>query len=128
MRADNAALWIGVFFMLSYPLAALHWIGYRKWHRARGTVIRLAADPNPGVEDGDLTAPVVRFQTAEGREVEFTDPLYSTGGQRSGDKVEVLYPPDKPQYARVAGNLYTMQILFGTFGAVIVLLGLVFGE
>lgn len=128
MRADNAALWIGGFFMLSYPLAALHWIGYRKWRRARGTVIRLAADPNPSADDGDLTAPVVRFQTAAGQQVEFTDPVYSTGGPRSGDQVEVLYPPEKPQYARVSGNLYTMHILFGTFGAVIVLLGLVFGE
>ena len=44
----------------------------------------------------------VRFQTADGRIVEFENDLGSNAPPRVGDKVTVLYDPARPEEAKVA--------------------------
>lgn len=117
---------IGAVLMLTLPLAALHWWGYRRWVRTRGKVVRNAEKvPDAADEHGVLYAAVVRFSTADGREVEFEDPLHSNLAYRKGEKVDVLYPPDKPEYARIGKNLYTFHWVIGGIGAAIFAVGLV---
>ena len=44
----------------------------------------------------------MRFQTAEGRTVEFENDLGSNAPPRVGDEVTVLYDPARPEEAKVA--------------------------
>lgn len=60
-------------------------------------------DQRPGV----LFYPSVRFQTADGRTVEFQSKLGSNAPPRVGDEVTVLYDPQRPEEARVAlGSMF----------------------
>ncbi len=120
----DTALWIGGALVLSWPLAGLHWLGYRSWRKTTGTVVRIEADPNPTAGDGVLTAPVVAFTLPDGLTIEATDAVRTNTKLRIGQRVEVIYPPDTPQSARVAGNLYTLQLVIGAVGVVILLVGL----
>ena len=81
------ALWLGGALMLSYPLAGLHWLGYRRWVRATATVVRLDDDPNPSSESGPLYAPVLRFRTAGGEWVETVEALRARSRHKVGDQV-----------------------------------------
>ena len=57
-----------------------------------------AIDNRPEV----LFFPSVRFQTADGRTVEFENDLGSNAPPRVGDEVTVLYDPARPEEAKVA--------------------------
>jgi len=57
-----------------------------------------AMDNRPEV----LFFPSVRFQTADGRTVEFENDLGSNAPPRVGDEVTVLYDPARPEEAKVA--------------------------
>ena len=121
----EVAMWIGAGLMLALPLAGIHWLGYRRWAHARGKVVRNAAKGADGADGhGRLYAPVVRFSTADGREIEFEDPLQSNLAYRKGEKVDVLYPPDKPEYARIGKGVYTLHFVIGVIGAAIFAVGL----
>lgn len=110
--------------MLSWPLAGLHWLGYRSWRKATGTVVRLEPDPHPMADDGVLLAPVIAFKLPDGTPVEATEAVRTNTKLRVGQKVEVLYPPESPTSARLAGNRYTMQLALGAVGFGILLIGL----
>ena len=110
--------------MLSWPLAGIHWLGYRSWRKATGTVVRLDPDPHPIADDGVLVAPVIAFRLPDGATIEATEALRTNTKLRVGQKVEVRYPPESPTSARLAGNLYTMQLAVGALGFVILLIGL----
>ncbi len=62
-----------------------------------------AIDQRPEV----LFYPSVRFQTAEGRTVEFRNKLGTNVPPRVGDGVTVLYDPQRPEEAKVAlGSMF----------------------
>ena len=66
-------------------------------------------------------SPVVKFSTKAGRQITFT-PDYSTSSKPSvGSEIEVLYPADDPQAARVANfaDLWLLPVIFGGLGLVI---------
>ncbi len=56
---------------------------------------------------GALFYPSVRFQTADGRTVEFENKLGTNAPPRVGDEVTVLYDPERPEEAKVAlGSMF----------------------
>ncbi len=57
-----------------------------------------AMDNRPGV----LFYPSVRFQTADGRTVEFHNKLGTNAPPRVEDEVTVIYDPQRPEEAKVA--------------------------
>jgi hypothetical protein len=84
--------------------------------RTRGVVVDLRWSNH-------VAYPVVRFTTADGREVEMRG---ETGrdppARRVGDVVEVLYDPADPERARIAGWTHSG----GFVGTLLILFGLVF--
>ena len=123
----EAALWTGGSLLLGYPLAALHWLGYRSWKKATATVVRFEEDPTPSADQGGLRAPVLRFRPADGDWIEVVDPVFSKSKLRVGQEVRVVYPPSAPSQARLAANRYVVQLLAGTIGLLIFLVG-IFGS
>ncbi len=62
-----------------------------------------AMDHRPDV----LFYPSVRFQTADGRTVEFQNKLGTNAPPQVGDEVTVLYDPTRPEEAKVAlGSMF----------------------
>ena len=51
---------------------------------------------------GVLLFPSVRFQTADGRTVEFQNGIGTNAPPRVGDEVTVIYDPARPEDAKVA--------------------------
>ena len=51
---------------------------------------------------GVLLFPSVRFQTADGRTVEFHNKLGTNAPPRVGEEVTVLYDPERPEDAKVS--------------------------
>jgi len=120
----EAALWTGGALMLAYPLAALHWLGYRSWKSATATVVRFQIDPSPSADQGMLKAPVLRFQPEGADWIEIIDPVFSHSRLRVGSKVRIRYPATSPSHARLASDLYTIQLSAGTFGLFLFIIGM----
>ena len=75
---------------------------------------------------GYLFAPVVRFQTVEGRIVEFESSFRSNPpGYRTGQTVSVLYDPDEPRSAAIRDvfRLWFMPIILGFTGSIFLTVG-----
>jgi Protein of unknown function (DUF3592) len=71
--------------------------------RTTGTVVDVESSTDA---DGYETFyPVVRFTTADGREVEFRSDSGSSSPPSTGNRVDVLYDPDDPQDAELSGFL-----------------------
>lgn len=121
----EAAVWTGGALMLAYPLAALHWYGYRSWRKTTGRIVRYQDDPNPSADQGVLRAAVISFETEEGQSVEIVDPVFTHSTRRVGSRVSVLYPPAAPTQARLASNRYTMQLVAGTIGLLVLVVGFI---
>ena len=85
---------------------------------APGTVIDLSRETD---SEGEVTFyPVVRFTTAEGKEIEFKSSSGSSPpSQSEGDRVDVLYDPDDPNDARLSGifDLWLFPIVSFALGA-----------
>ncbi|PKN93819.1 MAG: hypothetical protein CVU44_08365 [Chloroflexi bacterium HGW-Chloroflexi-6] len=78
--------------------------------------------------DGTSYAPIIRFKTQSGREIEFQANHYSYPSQYEiGQTVSVLYPADKPTKATLKGEGKLLIIIFGIVGAIDILVGLFFG-
>jgi hypothetical protein len=92
---------------------------------ATGTVIELSRETD---SDGEVTFyPVVRFETAEGREIEFKSSSGSSPPSHSeGDRVDVLYDPDDPHDARLSGffDLWLFPIVGFALGVVFIVVSL----
>ena len=84
---------------------------------------------------------VVRFTTADGRSIEFTDPMARRAGLQRGDSVTVHYSPQRPKgtatiadtgravkVATVAGVLTIMMTGMLVFGVLIVVGGIPAGH
>jgi hypothetical protein len=85
--------------------------------RADGTVVDLR-ESYDSEDDTTSYYPVVRFETTEGRPVRFESDVSTSDDV--GDTVDVLYDPDDPNDAKLAGffNLWFLSLIFGALGAV----------
>ncbi len=93
---------------------------------ATGTIIDLIE--SSGSEGGTTYSAVVRFQTADGREIQWTESMASNPppGQR-GDTLGMKYDPENPQRARIAkaSRLWFMPALFGGLGVLFFIIGVI---
>ena len=91
-----------------------------------GTITDLVE--SSGSEGGTTYSAVVRFQTADGREIQWTESMASNppAGKR-GDQLLMKYDPANPQSARIAktSRLWFMPMLFGGLGALFFAIGVV---
>jgi hypothetical protein len=72
-------------------------------------------------------APVIRFQTKDGEDVEFTASYsFSSPNYSYDEEIQVLYPPSKPEKARVNTffALWFPLILFTFFTAIVIFSGI----
>ena len=87
---------------------------------ASGTVVDLK--PSGSVYD-----PVIRFTTADGRQVTFTDPQGSNPpSNKVGETVQVIYPAGAPQEARLNSFLdfWLSPLALTVFGAFFLISGI----
>lgn len=92
---------------------------------AEGKVIELVRRRD-SENTGYLFAPVVRFQTMEGRTVEFESSLRSNPpAYRTGQTVSVFYDPDEPRSATIKGffSLWLMPVILGFIATVFLIVG-----
>ena len=95
-----------------------------KAEHATGTVIELTGEIDS--EGDELFFPVVRFTTADGKEIEFESSSGSSPASHStGDRVEVLYDPDDPNDAQLSGfvDLWLFTIIFFLVGGAFLAVG-----
>jgi hypothetical protein len=122
-----AGILLGMGVIFAGIAAFIFYQGYmleRDGIQAEGTVIGLAESRD---EDGTSYAPVIRFQTQGGREFEFKSNYYSNPPQyKIGQKVTIIYPPDRPGEAQVKGAGNLLVLIFGLVGGFEILLGLFF--
>ena len=77
---------------------------------------------------GGVIYPSVRFQTADGRTVDFQNKIGTNAPPRVGDKVTVFYDPARPEEARITmgdafrPNLKLLPVVFGIFLLVVALM------
>jgi len=94
-------------------------------HRAQGMVVYLAqARSSSG--NSTLYAPVVRFRTDRGRDVQFTSSVSNSPPSHSvGETVEVLYELDRPEKAEVDSffSPWFAPIILDSIGSVFFLIG-----
>jgi hypothetical protein len=76
--------------------------------RAVGVVTQHTSRWSHGLDHPSLLYfPAVRFQTQDGRTVEFQNKVGSNAPPRVGDQVTVLYDPARPEEAKVAlGSMF----------------------
>ena len=125
---------IGKFFLIPIGISLLLctvWSGWstQTWidrtDEVEGTVIEMVRirDRDDG---GYMYAPLVRFETIDGRTVEFQSTLRSNPpGYSTGQTVSVLYDPDDPQSAAIRGvfSLWLTSIVLGFIGSVFLVVG-----
>jgi hypothetical protein len=77
-------------------------------------------------DGGYMFAPLVRFQTGDGRSIEFQSSLRSNPpGYRTGQTVTVLYDPDAPESAAIRGlfSLWLVTMVLGFMGSIFTAIG-----
>ena len=80
--------------------------------RTVGVVTAHTSRRSYGVDHGSnmLFFPSVRFQTADGRTVEFENKLGSNAPPRVGEEVTVVYDPARPEEAKAAlGSMFRIN-------------------
>lgn len=94
---------------------------------AVGVVTSHTFRPGHGGSTG-VIYPSVRFQTAEGRTVEFQNGIGSNSPPQVGDEVTVYYDPERPEDAKLSlgstfrPNLKLLPVVFGVFLGVVALM------
>ena len=125
---------LGKFFLIPIGLSLLLGAAWSVWSTQKwidrtdeveGKVVEMVRirDRDDG---GYMYAPFVRFQTIEGRTVEFQSTLSSNPpGYRTGQTVSVLYDPDDPQSAAIRGvfSLWLTSIVLGFIGSAFLAVG-----
>ena len=98
--------------------------------RAVGVVTGHTSRSTHHVDDppGRVFFPSVRFRTADSRTVEFENKLGTNAPPRVGERVTVLYDPERPEEAKVAfGSIVRRNVMaFVVMGAII--LGVMFSS
>jgi hypothetical protein len=77
-------------------------------------------------DKGYLFTPLVRFQTAEGRTVEFQSSLRTNPpAYHTGQTVSVLYDPEEPHSAAIRGvlSLWLMPMILSFIGSIFLAIG-----
>jgi len=103
-----------------HPQSQLTAIGVVTGHTSR----RSYASDHPGM----LLFPSVRFQTADGRTVEFQSKVGSNAPAKVGEEVTVFYDPERPEDAKLSlgstfrPNLKLLPVVFGVFLGVLALM------
>ena len=97
----------------THPQSQLTAVGVVTGHTSR----RSYASDHPGM----LLFPSVRFQTADGRTVEFQNGVGSNAPPKVGEEVTVYYDPERPEEAKLSlgstfrPNLKLLAVVFGVF-------------
>jgi hypothetical protein len=136
MRIDRifTAIFGGLIPILGIGLLVGSALVYRANERSResgflttGTVVAMAERYD---EDGDmLFAPVVRYTTTDGKDVEFTGGMWSRPASYAvGDTVEVFFQPGDPHGAEIDTTFsrYAAPAVLGLVGLVFAAAGLLF--
>jgi hypothetical protein len=95
--------------------------------RTVGVVTGHTFRPGHGGSTG-VICPSVRFQTADGRTVEFQNGVGSNAPPKVGEEVTVYYDPERPEDAKLSlgstfrPNLKLLPVVFGIFVAVVALM------
>jgi hypothetical protein len=124
MRGIRIFKWTFLVIGLAFiTLAVLIVINTRKFiagaEYAQGTVVQM-------IGDRDGYSPVVKFSTAEGREISFEQAGRSNPpGYSVGEGVQVLYQPKEPDNARIDSfqELWLLPMIFGGMGLVFASIG-----
>ena len=142
---DIELLWMLIPVVLGMVGAVLLVVGVRNFVRTRrfvnqassttGTVtdvnIRTSrSHTGSGPRVSTYRYPVVRFQTQDGRSVEFeSETGTNTFSQRPGEQVEILYDPLKPEQARIKTfmMLWFGPLIFTVVGFFMFVFGSLFG-
>jgi hypothetical protein len=91
--------------------------------RTTGTVVAVREDTN---SDGDtFYYPDVEFTTAAGETIRFSSNSGSSTSRSEGDQVDVLYDPNNPHDARLAGlfDVWLIAVIPLILGAVFIPVG-----
>jgi hypothetical protein len=116
--------------LLLLAWAAYKYLDTRAWLRrsveAPGSVIEMVRVRDR--ETGDVSfAPLVRFQTRDGKSIEFQSSFRSNPPAYTvGQTVTVLYDPDDPNAAAVSGvfSIWGFSIILALVGFVFVMIGI----
>jgi len=122
------------FMLPAFVLGAFMFVSRLRYKRTVGTIV---GQDVIGNDTDQLSAPIVEFETPDGRKIVFTDKVHSnetildTIGnlvaafvlKKDPNKVRVLYEPNHPQNARVNsfGNLYMLPLVLFAFGLFVML-------
>lgn len=93
-----------------------------------GVVVRLVREESNSDEGGSTAAPVVKFKTAGGVEIEFESGTGSSPALYGvGEEVPVIYRPENPKEAEIKlfWSLWGMPVFLGGMGAFALLFALV---
>lgn len=128
------AMLLGLLFVsLSIGLSLRKWLRIKKSLQTTGVVIKNEASlgmrqSNSSFRD-TLYKPTVRFQTTDGRTIDYT-PVTSnnTSNYSVGENVPVYYNPQQPQEAIIGTTIRLWQgfVVFGLVGGVFALVGMMF--
>lgn len=121
-----------ILFMSSLIFGSIAgWLYYQQINIERnglateGTVIDLVESTD---SDGTTYAPIVRFKTQSGRAFEFQSKHYSYPPQYEiGEKVTVLYLPEKPAEAIVKDEGQLLIIIFTVLSGLELIMSAIFG-
>jgi len=111
-------IFYGIGFGLGYKQYSLE----RQGLQVQGEVVSFVQKCN---DDGCSYAPIVRFQTQDGRSVSYesyfssSPPAYDVG-----ESVQVFYSPENPEKAAIKGEGQVFRIVFMLVGGVIIIFGL----
>jgi len=111
-------IFYGIGFGLGYKQYSLE----RQGLQVQGKVVSFVQKCN---DDGCSYAPIVRFQTQDGRSVSYesyfssSPPAYDVG-----ESVQVFYSPENPEKAAIKGEGQLFRIIFMLVGGVIIIFGL----
>ena len=108
----------GIGFGLGYQQRSL----IRQGVEAPGEVVSFVQSCD---DDGCTYAPVVRFQTQDGRNVSYESSFSSSPPAYDvGEIVQVFYSPENPEKAAIKGEGRVLRVIFMIVGGLIIIFGL----
>ena len=130
-------IWFYVSIMLAFGGTLFLFIGWREWKntlsilnsgiKTQGFVVD---NVHRGKRVGEIglstsLAPVVQFNTNDGKEVKYYSQTYTTPASYAiGEMVEIWYVQSNPQKATMGGkDVWIFPIVFGIFGLAMCLIG-----
>ena len=110
----------GIGFGLSYRQRTME----RQGLQVAGEVVSLVQNCD---DDGCSYAPVVRFQTQDGRSISYESSYSSSPPAYDvGESVQVFYLPENPEKAVIKGEGRVLRLIFTIVGGLIIVFGFSF--